>query len=274
VALSPNLTDREKAKFLEGPGGITLVRTSPFSDFGLGIAAGDIPNYSVVHKFGRNSDIDVGLTEDIWDGGNTYPFLTSAATLDVTSDNANDTSAGTGARTVKIIGLDSSYDDLTETVSMNGLTIVTTTASFLRVNRILVLTAGVTGSNEGTISVKDNSTVLGQVKPEINQSLMAVYTVPNATTGFITRFSGSCIPDITGSGFRDGELFLKIRELSAVFQTKNAIGLSSRGNSFIDFDYETPLIAPAKSDIKMSYSAHQNNTKVLGSFEIVVRADG
>ena len=75
-------------------------------------------------------------------------------TLSVVSASANDASGGTGARTVEIQGLDSNWNLLTETVTMNGLTpVVTTQEHFLRVFRARVVTAGSLQSNAAQITI-------------------------------------------------------------------------------------------------------------------------
>ena len=85
---------------------------------------------------------------------------TATTTLTLASSNANDTLAGTGARVVLIKGLDSNYDEIQETVNMNGTTITTATSkSFLRINSMSVVTAGSGGVNVGNIFCSDNNEV-------------------------------------------------------------------------------------------------------------------
>jgi len=93
-----------------------------------------------IHKFGRNTDSDTG--DDIWDGSAAYPFPAAAATTTVASGDANDTSDGTGARTIDVMGLDANYASVTESVTMNGTSNVTLSTSFLRVFRAYVTTVG------------------------------------------------------------------------------------------------------------------------------------
>ena len=115
---------------------VNITGTTPGSgdiDFFIAVAKGDYTGYPHVSKFGRNPKVKSSDYETIWDGSNLYPWPTAAETLNVVSTDADDTSAGTGARTVEIEGLNSSWAVITETVSMNGTTNVTTTNSFLRV---------------------------------------------------------------------------------------------------------------------------------------------
>lgn len=70
------------------------------------------------------------------------------------SDSVNDTAAGTGARTVFISGLDSNYDVISETVTLNGTSAVQTVRSYLRVNSFLIMSAGSGKTNAGSITLR------------------------------------------------------------------------------------------------------------------------
>ena len=139
----------------------TTGSTTPSSaeiDFYLAVAKGDFTGYSNVSKFGYNPAVSTIAYESIWEGSNAYPWQTVADQLEVLSSSANDSSAGTGARTVELQGLDSSWNLLTETITMNGTTAVTTTGSFLRIFRARVVTAGTSLRNEGDITIRDQDT--------------------------------------------------------------------------------------------------------------------
>lgn len=65
------------------------------SDFGTEVARGLYEGYSINTKFGRNSDTDVGQTEDLWNGGGLYTGFdpTGNENIEVLSSSADD--AGT-----------------------------------------------------------------------------------------------------------------------------------------------------------------------------------
>jgi len=134
----------------------------------------------------------VGATaEPIWMKSGAMPaLLTSSEQLKINSSNANDdgSPAGTGARTIKITGLDSNYQVLSETITMNGTSDVTSSSSFLRVNFVEVVTAGSGGVPAGNISILNNakSVTLGYLPAGINYALQAIYTVPANTVLFIS----------------------------------------------------------------------------------------
>jgi hypothetical protein len=75
----------------------------------------------------------------------------AAAKLDIASSSTNDAAAGTGARTVRIVGLDGNYTPQVEDIALNGQTMITSAKSFLRVFGVEVLTAGSGGVNAGDV---------------------------------------------------------------------------------------------------------------------------
>lgn len=141
---------------------------------------------------GVNPDIDQGsIPEDIWSGGGLYtgfPSVTEQVRL--TSTNAADTAAGTGARTVLIRGLDDNFKQISEVITMNGTTPVVSVNSYRRLHRAQVITTGTGGANAGDITVRHNVTtanVFAVVYAGDSVNRDAVFTVPAGHTGLITR---------------------------------------------------------------------------------------
>jgi glycine cleavage system aminomethyltransferase T len=182
----------------------TTGATSPSSaeiDFYLSVAKGDFTGYSNVSKFGYNPTTGSGGFESIWGGSNAYPWPTDVQTLSVVSASANDTSAGTGARTVEIQGLDTNWDVVTDTVTMNGTTPVVTTQTFRRVFRARVITAGSLQTNAAQITFtgSTDANILAYITYDtigMGQTLMAVYTVPAGKTGYIININVSSAKDL------------------------------------------------------------------------------
>jgi len=151
-------------------------------------------------KFGRNTNIDTGSTpEDIWGGGGVYygqPIGVSAEIVQVFSSDANDTSAGTGARTVRIYGLDANYALQQETITLNGTTPSNSSNIYMRVFRVVVLTAGTSETNVGNITTRwatTTSVVFSVVPIGYGQSELAAYTVPAGKTAYVRRYAFSVL---------------------------------------------------------------------------------
>ena len=128
-----------------------------------------------------------------------HGLLSTPAKLDITSTSANDTSAGTGARTLEIYGLGSNKKYQSEVITLNGNTIVQTAKTWYRVFATKVLTFGSGGSNAGIIyGVKTGTggtyttgtpgtfTAASAIFKSVagtNQSSTCFYTTPNYTNG-------------------------------------------------------------------------------------------
>ena len=135
--------------------------------------------YPGLHKFGYNPAITTATDpEDVWDAGGVYPWPTAAAATNIVSTDADDTDGGSGARTVWVQGLDSDGMLIDETVTLNGTSQVNLTQQFYRVFRARVVLSGATGTNEGDIQIRHNTTALAQISQGYGQTLMAIYTVP------------------------------------------------------------------------------------------------
>ena len=128
----------------------SISRVGTTEPFYLQVARNQISFHKSNFKFGFNPDVDDSL-ETVWAQGGLYSYLASASVLKVSSSSTSDTSAGTGARTVELFGLDANYDEISETITLNGQTAVNTTNEFLRINRMVVKSAGTGGQNAGVI---------------------------------------------------------------------------------------------------------------------------
>ena len=143
-----------------------------------------------MNKFGFNNSVGTGF-ESVTDLGTNF-LPTSAAVISLVSDDANDDDGDTGARTVKVEGLDANYALVDDTVTMNGTSAVTTTQTFLRVFRMYVETAGSSNVNEGEITASHGGTAIAAIHSDNGgQTLMAVYTIPAGYKGYLTMFQGS-----------------------------------------------------------------------------------
>ena len=237
--------------------------------FYLAVQQGKVPGYSMVNKFGYNSSIGSGSFETIWETGNNYPWQSTAVTVDVVSDDVNDDVAGTGARTLRIQGLDGSYNLAEETVDMDGTTTVTTTQTFLRVFRMSVETAGTSGNNVGNISVTytGGSDVAATISPGNGQTLMCLYTIPASYTGYLLSMNIS-------SG-KDQEMDFKFIQrdnsvANAGFQTKQFLNVRGGQTTVI---FNAINVIPHKSDIYVSGKASSTSSS-SASFDLLLVQDG
>lgn len=236
------------------------------TDFIFSVAKGDIPGYSIIHKFGRNSDVDTGSRDIIWDGGgSSYNWPTSACVLSLQSTSASDSSGSSGAQTVKLFGLDSNFDEIDEVVTLDGTSGVNSACNYSRIYRMTITAAGSTGHNHGKISACGNSLGLAYISPSNNQTLMAIYTIPNNCTGYLFGWYAT-----TCKSSRGANMFFFVRPPNEVFQLKEFVSLFTTGNSHWNNIFPLPLSYNEKTDIYISACVTDNNSDIAGGFDILL----
>ena len=219
------------------------------------------PRYSSNNKFGYNNNVGTSQ-EDIWNVGGVESYLSTAETINIASSSNNDDGdpAGTGAHTLIIYGLDNNWLEIQETITLNGMTNVTTTKSFLRVFRMIVTAAGATGSNVGTITAtaSSSSTVHAQINPTDNQTLKIQFSIPSGKYGLITHSEIGCAKN------DDCEVRFKVRQFGEVFQTKRLLNFFQNTVSFSNF---IPILIPPKSDITVTALSSAGGVKVSANID-------
>ena len=250
--------------------GMTFREFPPYHQVALGIH----PHLEFVSKFGKNDDIDTGsVPEDVWDGQGTYTgFSVAAQTVDVVSDSAADTAAGTGARTVQLEGLDANYETITETVTLNGVTPVTTVQEFLRCFRAFVLTAGSGQENAGTLSISQSTSgdLMATVDALHGQTAIAAYTVPAGKTGLLI-FTHILVTLTTG-GSAAAEVDFRIRPEGGAWRAIENNFVSS--NSPLVFNHAFPFVLEEKTDIVVRvHAVSANNVSCAATFDILLIPD-
>jgi len=164
----------------------------PDREFYLEVAKGNVPKHSIVNKFGAGS---VGTTLSPISQDSTYPTPTTATALEFVSSSASDGVAGSGAQEVTVIGLDSNWAEVTQTVITNGTTAVALSTNLTRLYRWYVSSSGTyatetTGSHVGTLTIRESgggttwSTI--PISPfSAGQSQIGAYSIPTGYTGYL-----------------------------------------------------------------------------------------
>jgi hypothetical protein len=86
------------------------------------------------------------------------------------------------------------------------------------------------------------------MQPGNNQTLMAVYTIPDGKTGYMRDWYAS----VAGANKTTNYIMeLRARPTGKVFQLKHKSSLSDDGTSYIQHKYEEPEVFAARTDIEM-----------------------
>ena len=160
------------------------------------LAMGTVDDYSYITKFGHVDGLTTSAVT-VWTEKTIYSYIDEATaslgtsrTLQVASTETQDTALGAGARSVILIGQDTNYVEIQDTVALNGLTPVNTSIEFFRIYRAFVFGVGATQTNIGIIDVGVSfaagsaDTVYATIEAEHGQTQMLIYTVPAGFTAY------------------------------------------------------------------------------------------
>lgn len=223
----------------------------------LFIARGDVKGASQRNIFGVQADIGTAF-KAVWENATEYVYPSAATTLDVQT-------AATDTATIKIIGLDANYEEISEVVVLNGIiaTDQTTNTEFFRVNDLITIAGNCTG--DVTIIETGGSNVVAKMLAGTGRNQAAIYTVPARCEFYLSRLNGFTAD--TGSSPQSRTAFFR-----------NFVGLSSGVNLRVaelafqqsfDIYRTTPFKYNEKTDIQFQMKNAQN-----GDFEVAIFGEG
>jgi len=225
------------------------------------IAKGEVSDSSVVFLSGKNPQVDAAtVPETIWNVGGLYPWSAwngGGKTLYVASTSASDTYF------VQLSGLDANYNQITETLTLQGTTHVATTQDFYRLNSAIYLDGS--ASNIGNIEVHIGSTtgtIVARIDAGQGNSSMSIYTVPAGYTAYSVYGDFSCNKN------ENAQLNARWRFFGTSFITVYATEI------FEQFIVATPPVAgaiPEKTDIDNQVALVANNgTRVYSNQQLIL----
>lgn len=254
MSVSDYKVNREYDKFKADPNDDTAVNvtTAYNTSFLVEVSKGNVPGHSIVTYFGVNKNVTTP-EETIWIDSTLYTWRTIAGILTVSSTSASDTLAGTGLRTVRVDGLDADYNEISEIVTLNGLTAVSTVNSYLRVNKLTGLSAGSADRNAGIVYIGDGVVTAGKpanvtnvIDIGANLSHSAFFTVPAGKSGHIVQTNYS------GQSGKVMELFAYHRDFGGLFLQTDSLNLS-------DSNIATPSQVPQEIILEKSDFEYRGN---------------
>ena len=153
---------------------------------GISIARGHVVNTEIRNIFGRIPPGAIATAKTqfttVWEEGTEYEYPSSAVQLDIQT-------AATDTASIKIVGLDESYNEIEEIVALNGiiLTDQTKAQSILRVNEVLTIAGNATG--DVTLVQTGTSDVVAKIEAGTGRNQAAIYTVPAGCEFYLSRIN-------------------------------------------------------------------------------------
>ena len=242
-------------------------KTSYGIDFYIEVLKGEKRGHSQEHVHGYTPNLGTSM-EDVWDDGNTImTYLSSAETINVVSDSTSDTSGGTGVRTLQVRGLDNNYNPITETITMNGTTNVTTTTAFLRVLQLKSVTVGSTLHNVGKVTATATTTtttpqdIMGAT---FNHSLNGHYTTPAGKYAIFANYEANVA--------KGQDVILEVR-VGKGHEMMELIHVNRMYQSTV-FSPVPDAIIPPKTDLTFRAKSDTANSAVATACNMIVIDEG
>ena len=228
-----------------------LSNNQPSLATGLAIAIGEFNDTTAINKFGYNPTVGTSW-ETVWDGANTYTYIASAGTATATSSDTDDNGG-----TVTVYGLNSSYEEVNETLTIGGSA---GSVEFYRIHRAIMTTANTGDANVGTVTITADSKSAAIISPDIGQTLMAVYTVPTGKKAYLVQVDSGSSKDL------EHELRLVIKHNGGVWNTKS---YHTQRGGFNALKFEIPIEIPAEADVELKCKSSATSG-VSGGFELIL----
>ena len=230
-----------------------------------------------VNKFGSSVNMDSGSQTDVWDGadnpGNQKIWLAPTASRihNISSTDATDTIAGTGCRQVKIYGLEEwdSAEETSETVDMDGLTLVPTVNSYVIIHRAKSAQWGDTIVNAGDISItaQVDDTDTAFIRAGKGQTSMAIYGISASSVFYMCNYYASASK--SASSFSVSIRLLvntNPQNISHTYVEKHTIGLTTEGISAWSQTFDPNMKIKGPAIIKLQGISTTANAAVSGGF--------
>ena len=227
------------------------------------VARGNIAGASFASITCVNPSVGTSF-EDIWDEGGELIYPSVAGEWEILSDNAADTNAGTGVRTIDVTTLDGDYKVQVTTVTLNGTTPVSLSGTHLRPRIMISKTAGSSNGNVGGITLREKSSgnTMLKMRPTLNTTFSGHFTVPAGKTAlvfqtYLTMRKNTDIILDNQCRFVDNNIFISTGEnysFQSSFTTANIA--------------KAPI--PEKSDLKTRCKSNNTDVSVTAKLDILL----
>ena len=167
------------------------VNCSTCPDYLQMVAEGNVSGSSVRNIFGYQTSVTTSFIP-AWENATAYTYPGSALTMTVTTSSATDDGG-----TVTIIGLDASYNVISDTVTCNNAVAPTTSVGFYRINDVIFVKS--TGANVGTVTVANGGTTYAAIRIGDGRNQASIYTVPAGKSFYLYRIDAFSADSVAAS---------------------------------------------------------------------------
>ena len=227
---------------------------------------------SYIEKFGRNRTIADGATEDVWDGSTLYTFSSTTDIDSLSSSNIND------SQSLEVQGLDTNWALTLQDVTLNGQTTINLATPLVRIFRIKNLGVDLQGDcyayvNGATItsgSPDTTSDIRAKILAGVNQTNMAIYTIPSGSTGYLVKWY-TTILRANGVNRISADVDIYRRSYGGSFRSTQPIGIQNNGVGQWQYEFPYPLKLAEKTDIIVKATPDGAAADISAGFTILLK---
>jgi hypothetical protein len=253
-----------------------MAATFPDSMFEkLGLVLKRFDGLRGVVKFGHAPDGIQTSPTDVWDRADAAVTQqiwlppTAPRIHQLSSTDANDTAAGSGAQMVRVWGLpDWDSAETFQDIPMNGQGDAPTTP-LVMINRQVVLGPN---SNQGTITATADAdgTITSVILPANGQTQQAIYGWPRGKTLAVLDFYGAVIRSAAAVNVEVDLLYAPTPDTGAWYRQVHHDGLESTGTSAHPHEFGLPKLLEGPGILKLQCLATQLDTNVGAGFDAIL----
>ena len=210
--------------------------------FELQVSRGLIAGHTSLNIFGNTTSLGSTAYGPLWEGltgaGGAYAYPGSAVIMTLASSSASDT-----AVTIRVEGLGAGFVAQTEDVALNGTTGVTTTGSFLRINKMET----VAGNAVGAVTAVNGAVTYAKITAGNGVTQMSLYTVPAGYTFYQTYYQADTNTSVTSGAY------VKLRTYTVHNEFVGSVITAELQTAFVQslaIPLSYPIAFPEKHDIQ------------------------
>ena len=210
--------------------------------FELQVSRGLIAGHTSLNIFGNTTSLGSTAYGPLWEGltgaGGAYAYPGSAVIMTLASSSASDT-----AVTIRVEGLGAGFVLQTEDVALNGTTGVTTTGSFLRINKMETIS----GNAVGNVTAVNGGTTYAKITAGNGLTQMSLYTVPAGYTFYQTYYQADTNTSVTSGAY------VKLRTYTVHNELTGSVVTAELQTAFVQqlsIPLSFPIAFPEKHDIQ------------------------
>ena len=261
----------------------------------LAAVADTVTNVEVLQFTGENTDVGTGYEQlSGTDGVGLHPLI-AGEDIDIVSSSAADDAAGTGARTILVKYLDSSFNNQQQTVTLDGTTEVPMTATditYILSAEVVTTGTGLAAAGSITIAAVTGTFVFGIIDVGATRMNGCSSMVPAGHTGYVHGFWADAkaiaagggtveavlqVAEFGTSGIKASETWQTIARMTMVENDNdvvNASGGNSNNQGWFQFPGSIPYVIPAKAMVRVAAAAGVAGGSVQGGFSLIVQGSG